>query len=886
MAQLKDLLVTGTSRFLGDIYGNASSASKLITARMLTIGKTGKNFDGSNNISWNINDIGAYSLYDRGTVITATEDNPKDLDTLSAGNYYVLDSKNAKWVSNTPFTTGYRLICQAGYGSEGYVSNHGYQIAFAMNGDIKFRSNNNGKWGDWLDYLLTTGGTINGSLTVKKNILIDNDQAIPHLAFSRKLDENGEGGVNYITVPTDGMLSINCEDLLTGANGASLLISKDCLRPGETNKIDLGISGKKWKNVYATTFYGDLEGMATKVKVQTSNPTSESSFYIPFDINNTSDTTKSNLRTNNGLLYLTKEGTATVNGYGSLRLGNGTATGTAGNKTGNIYMYGISSGYTKIQVGNDTTSNNTVNLPSSSGTLALTTSNVASANKFSTSRAINGILFDGSTNIINYCTCSTAAATAAKVVSLTGFTLATGSKVLVKFTVTNTASNPTLNVNNTGAKAIYYRGSAISAGYLGANTVYEFVYTGTNYELISSVNTNTHYTTKLYAGASETAANSAEDNPYLKVTDNNTYRNQIQFKGGGATTVSSDASGVITIDTTYAWSDITDKPSTYTPSSHTHSKYLELEGGTMTGSIITPKNDNLGIIPKETNWGTIGTENCYFWTMYSKNYYLGGSGGKADMSSGTLKVRAISAPTASNTTNPEYSTGTSGQVLKSDGNYVYWANDNNSGSSNTSHSHGVGTGLTISGSGGISGTTTYSANLNSTTSLGTIGTTDKLYAVGVDSSGKLCVKVPWTSTSASITDYCTLTTNQTITGVKTFNASPIITNSATPKIMLIPNSTNSGSTYSNAYVEGGSSDVIKLWIDSNKNTSSSSRRGLELHGYKSKTKVAESLRLRRCNTSGTWLSDLLVYHQGNIVYSSTEPSSTERTAGMIWLKPI
>lgn len=63
-------------------------------------------------------------------------------------------------------------------------------------------------------------------------------------------------------------------------------------------------------------------------------------------------------------------------------------------------------------------------------------------------------------------------------------------------------------------------------------------------------NTNTHYTTRLYAGASGAAANAAATNPYLKVTDDNTYRNQIQFKGSGATTVSSDANGVITISST------------------------------------------------------------------------------------------------------------------------------------------------------------------------------------------------------------------------------------------------------------------------------------------------------------------------------------------------
>lgn len=66
----------------------------------------------------------------------------------------------------------------------------------------------------------------------------------------------------------------------------------------------------------------------------------------------------------------------------------------------------------------------------------------------------------------------------------------------------------------------------------------------------TDTDTNTHYTTKLYAGASGTAANSAISNPYLKVTDDNAYRNQVRFIGAGATSISSDASGNITITST------------------------------------------------------------------------------------------------------------------------------------------------------------------------------------------------------------------------------------------------------------------------------------------------------------------------------------------------
>ena len=62
--------------------------------------------------------------------------------------------------------------------------------------------------------------------------------------------------------------------------------------------------------------------------------------------------------------------------------------------------------------------------------------------------------------------------------------------------------------------------------------------------------TNTHYTTRLYAGASGTASNGSTTNPYLKVTDNNTYRNQVRFIGSGATSISSDTDGNITISST------------------------------------------------------------------------------------------------------------------------------------------------------------------------------------------------------------------------------------------------------------------------------------------------------------------------------------------------
>lgn len=106
------------------------------------------------------------------------------------------------------------------------------------------------------------------------------------------------------------------------------------------------------------------------------------------------------------------------------------------------------------------------------------------------------IIADGrwKSSMVYYGTCSTAAGTAAKTVACTDYVLTTGSKVLVKFTNTNTAANPTLNVNSTGAKAIYVNGAAVEARRLQGGTIYELVYNGTQYDLVDG-KTTTKYTT-------------------------------------------------------------------------------------------------------------------------------------------------------------------------------------------------------------------------------------------------------------------------------------------------------------------------------------------------------------------------------------------------------
>lgn len=107
-----------------------------------------------------------------------------------------------------------------------------------------------------------------------------------------------------------------------------------------------------------------------------------------------------------------------------------------------------------------------------------------------------------------YATCSTTASTAAKTASLSGYVLKSGGVVAVRFTYAVPA-NATLNINSTGTKYMYHKNAYIKAGVINAGDVATFMYNGSYYILLS-------------------------------------------------------------VDRGGSWNDLTDKPTSFTPSSHTH----------------------------------------------------------------------------------------------------------------------------------------------------------------------------------------------------------------------------------------------------------------------------------------------------------------------------
>lgn len=81
---------------------------------------------------------------------------------------------------------------------------------------------------------------------------------------------------------------------------------------------------------------------------------------------------------------------------------------------------------------------------------------------------------------------SDSAASAVRTSSISGFELKEGGIVSIKFTTNIEITNPNLNISSTGAKPIYYRGSALPIGTINAGDTVTFMYDGTYYHVIST----------------------------------------------------------------------------------------------------------------------------------------------------------------------------------------------------------------------------------------------------------------------------------------------------------------------------------------------------------------------------------------------------------------
>jgi hypothetical protein len=106
---------------LGNLSGNSTTATKLQTARTLTIGSTGKTFDGSGNVSWSLSEIGAaasshthsYIPLSGSTAITGVLRSNSELQTTSANAFRTVCGNYGCFIRNDGGST-YVLLTASG----------------------------------------------------------------------------------------------------------------------------------------------------------------------------------------------------------------------------------------------------------------------------------------------------------------------------------------------------------------------------------------------------------------------------------------------------------------------------------------------------------------------------------------------------------------------------------------------------------------------------------------------------------------------------------------------------------------------------------------------------------------------------------------------------
>ena len=409
--------------------------------------------------------------------------------------------------------------------------------------------------------------------------------------------------------------------------------------------------------------------------------------------------------------------------------------------------------------------------------------NADTATKLNLGIEIDGVEFDGSGSITHYGDCDTAAGTAEKTVICSWFRPVYGARIAVKFTKSNSASNPTLNVHGTGAKPIYYRGQPISASYLAADRTYEFIYNGTQYDLVGDINTDTdtHYTARLYVGASNAAKSNAaatNGNVYLNLVENNTVRDYHNINGTGATKVTSDASGVITI-----YSSDNDTKNT-AGSSDTSSK-IYLIGAT--------EQSADGVVTHSHETAYVGTDGCLY-SNSKKVATLGDSNSFTGLN--TFKKTEgntdylIKLDNSSTTPNIVLGSGIAGSTSPT----IYTK-------------YGESAISKVSASGQLnfafptkSGTIALTSDIDNTDTKNTAGvtdTSDKIYLIGaksqegnyqqtyshdtayVDTDGCLYSGGEKVLTSADLSNYVNTTDTQPIAGNKTFTGMTTFSNTVT-----------------------------------------------------------------------------------------------------------
>ena len=239
-------------------------------------------------------------------------------------------------------------------------------------------------------------------------------------------------------------------------------------------------------------------------------------------------------------------------------------------------------------------------------------------------------------------TCSIAAGTAAKTVSITAGTpvLEAGLRVTVKFTYANTAGTPTLNVNSLGAKNIFHNGAQITTGAnkaLLAGTV-EFVYDGTQWQLIGNyIDTDTKAWGSITGKPTATGSNTTGITASTTATKTTLGTADSVIGVQSTTTTASKASGANGSASTWAFEEVSIPNVTAAGSASTWAFTGVTVANSISGAVDTNDSTQLNI--------TLGTT-----TVQSKS-----SGGNGSAPTLGTAIKVQSKKSGANGTAPSWS---------------------------------------------------------------------------------------------------------------------------------------------------------------------------------------------------------------------------------------
>lgn len=363
--------VISAPSFTGALTGNADTATKLKTARTIN----GTSFDGSGNITtanWGTaRNIGIVNSDGTGTAVTVSVNGSGNINLKLPATIKAALTGNA--ATATKLATARTINGVSFDGSANITVADSTKLPLAggtLTGKVKLYNSD------------ASTGLQSGQLTIgSTNSAYNGSTGGGDVAIELWRGTNASwqilnnGGYLYFKNNYTTAIQSSYSQIALKMNyntGDATFYGN--ISPDANNTGTLGTSSMKWNNVYATTFTGALSGNASSATsagttaITNTNPTS-GTWYYPTWVSGTSG----NLghRVNNGYQYYALEGTTSATGRAILQLGNSTATGTAGNKCGEIIIYNQNKGYTAIS-GTSSASNFAITLPAESGTVSLT----------------------------------------------------------------------------------------------------------------------------------------------------------------------------------------------------------------------------------------------------------------------------------------------------------------------------------------------------------------------------------------------------------------------------------------------------------------------------------------------------------------------------------